>query len=189
MRRSTKLRAAAALVTALIGIGGTALLSTPSVANTSETPSGLPLGGMSPQAMAMVRKYPQALTAARFYRGIEAADIRLYDRVLAPDWLDVPLLDGQGPGRAGFASVLKTYHAAFPNLRVHIDEIVVAGNTVTSRNTLTGNQNGPFLGVPATGRRVTFRTTDVHHLQGGLIKSSYHLEDLYGAYQQVTGKH
>jgi hypothetical protein len=40
--------------------------------------------------------------------------------------------------------------------------------------------------VPATGRTITFRTSDTHLIRGNRIVKTWHLEDLFGAYQQMT---
>jgi predicted ester cyclase len=122
----------------------------------------------------------------RFYRPFETGDTRSHTTILRDDWLDAPLSPGQGAGRAGFASVIAGYHSALPDLRVHIEEVLVSGDTVTVRTSATGTQRGPLLGVAPTGRRVTFGTTDIHHFRGPLIASTNHLEDLFGLYSQIT---
>ena len=149
-------------------------------------PSGLPAGGLSPEAAAMVRAYPQALLAVRFYRPFETGDVTPYEHILTSNWDDVPRLPGQGPGRAGFSTVIAMYHKAMPNLLVHIEQVVIAGNTVVVRTTATGTQTGPLLGVAATGRRVSFRTADVYQVHDGRIIETHHLEDLFGLYEQIT---
>ncbi|MGX6608301.1 ester cyclase [Micromonosporaceae bacterium Da 78-11] len=79
-------------------------------------------------------------------------------------------------------------HATFPDLRITIEAIYVAGDTVTVRTTYRGTQAGPILGVPATGRTIEFRATDIHQIGRGQIVRTDHLEDLFGLYSQITAK-
>jgi len=177
-------------VAAVVVIAGTILVACAPAASPAPAPqvSGMPVGGLSQEALQAVRQYPQALLVAQFYRPFETGDGAVYDHIMQPGWIDVPRADGQQPGRDGLGMLIAASHTAMPNLRLHIDEIVVASNTVTVRSTLTGSQDGPFLGVAGTGRTITFRTTDVHHVSDGLIASTDHLEDLFGAYQQITSR-
>jgi steroid delta-isomerase-like uncharacterized protein len=56
--------------------------------------------------------------------------------------------------------------AAFPDHRHEVEEIVVEGNRVVLRCTLTGTHEGPFMGIPPTGRNI--EVTEIHN---------YRLED------------
>ncbi|QKV96010.1 ester cyclase [Streptomyces sp. NA02950] len=162
--------------------------TTPSTAAGRQRPSAwVPEGGLSRQARATLARSAVARTALLLYRPFESGDAGIYDRILAEDYVDVPLAPGQGTGREGMKQhVLDDIVATFPDLRVRIDAIHVSGSVVTFRETLTGTQVRPFLGVPATHRGISFRATDVHHLAHGRIMRTDHLEDFYGAYRQMT---
>jgi len=41
------------------------------------------------------------------------------------------------------------------------------------------------LGIPATGKRAEFRAFDIHHLKGGVIVRTWHLEDFFGMLRQL----
>jgi steroid delta-isomerase-like uncharacterized protein len=56
-------------------------------------------------------------------------------------------------GLKGFYAALWT---GFPDLTLHIEELVAEGDRVVWRIKAAGTHNGPFLGVPATGKSVTF---------------------------------
>jgi steroid delta-isomerase-like uncharacterized protein len=127
---------------------------------------------------------PQAVQD--FYTAFVTGDVALGSNALAEDWNCVPLNPGQVPGREGFGPVLEGYRKTFPDLQVTIDQVVVSDEYVTVRETFTGTQQGDFLGVAATGKPVTFRATDVHHIVDGKIAETWHLEDLFGAYLQLT---
>src|SRR5215475_5531953 len=66
---------------------------------------------------------------------------------------------GLGPAALDMAGMRKFYSAlwgGFPDLTLHIDELVGEGDKVVWRVTASGTHNGTFQGVPATGKSVTF---------------------------------
>ena len=58
---------------------------------------------------------------------------------------------------------------AFPDFRVHIEFEIAEGDRVTVGFTATGTHEGPFRGLPATGRRVRFSGTWTHRFEDGRI--------------------
>ena len=144
-------------------------------------------GGLSHQALVTARRSPLARTAVQLYQPFETGDVSIYRRILTADFTDVPLAPKQQPGRHGMAlHVLNDIVATFPDARFHIEAIHVDRNVVTVRGLFTGTQEGDFLGVPATHRQLSYRTVDIHQFRGGRIHRTDHLEDFFGAYQQMT---
>ncbi|MFI5690118.1 ester cyclase [Streptomyces sp. NPDC051636] len=122
------------------------------------------------------------------YKPFETGDTSVCDTLLTEDFVDAPLAPGQGPGREGMKRhVSKDLVATFPGLTIRIEAIHVAGNTVMVPSVIRGTQEGPFLGVGATHRKLSFRAADIHqctaHRQ---MARTDHLEDLFGAFRQMT---
>src|SRR5215204_807750 len=67
--------------------------------------------------------------------------------------------------------------AAFPDLRHTIDRQFVAGEVVTTIATARGTQRGVLLGVPPTGKEVTFLVIAVDKVDDGKIVQHYGLPD------------
>jgi steroid delta-isomerase-like uncharacterized protein len=66
---------------------------------------------------------------------------------------------GLGPAaldKAGLKSFYSALWSGFPDLTIHIDELVAEGDKVVWRITASGTQTGPFQGVPPTGKSVKF---------------------------------
>jgi steroid delta-isomerase-like uncharacterized protein len=78
---------------------------------------------------------------------------------LAPNALD----------KAGMKTFYTALWGGFPDLRINIDELVGEGDKVVWRVTASGTHNGPFQGVPATGKSVKFGAHYTFRLENGKI--------------------
>jgi steroid delta-isomerase-like uncharacterized protein len=70
----------------------------------------------------------------------------------------------QAQGRAGFRTIGKKLTTAFPDMKQRVDDMLVDGEKVVVRLTLSGTHTGPLEFVnwplPATGK--SFTTTHIH---------------------------
>jgi predicted ester cyclase len=51
--------------------------------------------------------------------------------------------------------------AAFPDLRMVPEDVIVSGDKAVARVRVTGTHKGPFVGISATGRRVEVQLIDI----------------------------
>ena len=82
--------------------------------------------------------------------------------------------------------MLPAFHAAFPDLRVTVGEMIAEGDKVAYRLTATGTHTGEFMGIPATGKRVTFTETHVDQIANGKIVRHDGDWDQIGLLQQLA---
>ena len=92
---------------------------------------------------------------------------------------------GQGPGLEGLKDVLRGMRAAFPDLDFSIEEQIAEGDKVASRFEWTGTHRDTFLGVPATGRQVRVWGIVIDRLEGGRIKDTRIIMDIFGLMMQL----
>jgi len=100
-------------------------------------------------------------TIRRFYDLISAGDIDGFGRQLADDFAERETLPGFPPTKAGVLEYFRTLIAAFPDLRMVPEDVIVSGDKVVARVRVTGTQKGPFLGIPATGKQVDVPLIDI----------------------------
>jgi steroid delta-isomerase-like uncharacterized protein len=87
--------------------------------------------------------------------------------------------DVQGPD--GLREMLTAYRAAFPDFLQTADLLIAAeGDTVVSCWNATGTHEGKFLGIPPTGKRVTFTRVVITRLAGGKVVEDWELVDSLG---------
>lgn len=91
-------------------------------------------------------------------------NLDVIDEIFAPDWVDhsADPAAGLAPTREGFKQIVVSFATAFSNIESTINDQIAEGDKVVWRWTFHGTHTGSFLGIPATGRRITLTgiTTD-----------------------------
>ncbi|MCZ2849879.1 ester cyclase [Modestobacter sp. VKM Ac-2978] len=75
--------------------------------------------------------------------------------------------------REEFVDTLRERHQAFPDLVSRIDDVIVDGDRLAYRWSSTGHHEGPYLGVPPTGKLVTASGITISALRGGKIAEEW----------------
>ena len=99
------------------------------------------------------------------------------------------VVHGLGPtaldGPAGFKPFHASYRDAFPDVKLTIDGIVGEGSIVAARWSGTGTHRGNGLGLPATGRPVTFTGMTFARVENGKIVEGWNVFDQLNMFQQL----
>ncbi|HDR9003515.1 ester cyclase [Burkholderia vietnamiensis] len=119
------------------------------------------------------------------YRAFSDNDPDLVDTVLAPDWEDIPLAPGQGPGPDGIKPIIGSFAQAFPDVRIVIHDIVQVPGQIAVRAEITGTHRGELFGIAPTGKQVRFRLHEFHALDGQRVTTTWHMEDWFGLFLQL----
>ena len=75
--------------------------------------------------------------------------------------------------------------AAFPDNRHEVDEVMAEGARVVLRCTLTGTHEGPFMGIPATGRKIEITEIHIYRMEDGKAVEHRVGRDDLGAMRQL----
>ncbi|HDR9228051.1 TPA: ester cyclase [Burkholderia vietnamiensis] len=119
------------------------------------------------------------------YRAFSDNDPDLVDTVLAPDWEDIPLAPGQGPGPDGIKPIIGSFAQAFPDVRIVIHDMVQVPGQIAVRAEITGTHRGELFGIAPTGKQVRFRLHEFHALDGQRVTTTWHMEDWFGLFLQL----
>jgi predicted ester cyclase len=90
------------------------------------------------------------------------------------------------PGtKEGFRKVVEATRQAFPDVKVHIEDMISENDLVVFHDTATATSEGEFLGVPPTGGRVEW--TEIHFLRvrGNRIVEHWNNFDQLGILRQL----
>lgn len=123
-------------------------------------------------------------TIETFYRAFSGQPELLKEAVTA-DWLDIPPAPGQGPGPEGAEPMISAFSAAFSDLRITVQEVFGGSGRLGVRAEITGTHSGEWFGVAPSGKSVRIALHEFHHLEGGRIARTWHLEDWFGMLGQV----
>jgi catechol 2,3-dioxygenase len=108
------------------------------------------------------------------------------DDIVAPDYVRH---DGGDPfpvrGPAEVKRLVGMLRGMLPDLTLHIDDMVAAGDRVVSRYTGVATDTRGYMGRPATGKRVRTPAIQIFRLAGGKIVESWAVRDDLGTLMQL----
>jgi len=126
------------------------------------------------------RRAIEQLVQRWIQEGIARGRLDVFDEPLAPD-----VVDRSGPkpvnGVASFKARAAGVQAAFGDIDVHVEELVIGDGSIAWRWSLIGTHVGAFAGVAATGRRVTLRGVNFQRIADGKVTEHWTMVDVAGA--------
>jgi steroid delta-isomerase-like uncharacterized protein len=115
-----------------------------------------------------------------------AGHLDVIDELIADDFVATVVgAPEQIRGPQGFREFVGLYRKAFPDLRITIDEQFAEGETVVTRWTATGTNEGELMGMPATGKQATTAGININRISGGKLIEGWGLFDQLGLLQQI----
>ena len=140
---------------------------------------------MRPAATA-VESQNEAVVLRFLYEGLNGRSFAVVKEVTAPGFVDHNPF-GTTVGLPAFEKVAGTLLTAFPDAHFTVLEVLAAGNTVAVRDVSTATHKGTFLGVPATGKKVSWSEYQFWHLANGKITDVWVTWDTLGLLRQISG--
>jgi steroid delta-isomerase-like uncharacterized protein len=83
------------------------------------------------------------------------------------------------------AMVYAMHYAAIPDAYVRIDRMVAEHDTVVVDWTSSGTHRGKLMGIPPTGKRVSFKGVSIIRYRNGLAIADTRIWDLAGLLRQI----
>ena len=74
---------------------------------------------------------------------------------------------------------------SFPDLHYTVEDMVAEGDKVVTRLTISGTQQGAFMGIPATGKHATVADIEIFRITGGKAVETWVQVDFLGLLQQL----
>ena len=94
-----------------------------------------------------------------------------------PDFADRTLPAGRAQGTQGPVDASKAFRAAVPDMRVEIEDMVVAADRVTVHLRFRGHFTGEFGRTHGQNQPIDFQAFDLYRIADGKIAENWHLED------------
>jgi steroid delta-isomerase-like uncharacterized protein len=127
-----------------------------------------------------------AATMRRIYELISAGDIDGFGDLVAEDVIEHEEVPGFEATKEGVKQVFHMYRAAFPDLRMEPEDIIVSGDKVVARVRATGTHQGEFMGMSPTGKSADVQLIDIIRFgDDGLVHEHWGLFDALKMMQQL----
>lgn len=128
-----------------------------------------------------------AMTMRSAYERISAGDIAGFGELVADDFIEHD--DAPGllpPTKEGTLEFFRVLLAAFPDMRMDVEDLIASEDKTVARVKLTATHQGEFMGVPPTGVRVEIQLIDIMRFDdAGLVCEHWGVADMLSLMQQL----
>ena len=113
----------------------------------------------------------------RYQEIYNSNDLDSLNEVVSEDLLTPKIMPGIPTGIEGAKAAHRIMLTGFPNYQTIIDDLFAEGDKVAARITMSGTNTGSFMGIPPTGRYVSFTGIYIARLANGKIVEHWGEED------------
>jgi steroid delta-isomerase-like uncharacterized protein len=128
-------------------------------------------------------------TFRRFHDAVNSGDAELIaqtiDEVVEPDVRIGTPLPIDATGAQALKEVWTTLLRAYPDLHVAVEDLIAEADKLVCRNVVTGTHQGEYLGLPPTGRSVTYNEIFIFRFEDGRIAETWGVVDVLAQLRQL----
>lgn len=125
------------------------------------------------------------LTRRTWEEMLPAGDVDALASVIDPACVNHDTPPGAATGIEGIRDTVAMLQGAFSDQRYEVHHVIGEGDTVAIHATLHARHTGPFMGIPPTGREVTFRSIHIVRYRNGREVETWAIQDRQGLRQQL----
>lgn len=85
-----------------------------------------------------------------------------------------------------FQNLTRNILTPLADLKMTVEDTIEGADAVVVRMRISATHVGEFLGIPATGRRVSWDAVAIVKVRDGRVVENYTMLNLWGIYQQLT---
>jgi steroid delta-isomerase-like uncharacterized protein len=97
--------------------------------------------------------------------------------IIAKDVVDHNPDNGEKPGLDGMIDMYRQYVAAFPDVKMTVNDMVIEGDKVTVRATVEGTNTGKMMGAPPTGKKMSVTMMEEFVIKDSMVTDRYGVFD------------
>ena len=124
-------------------------------------------------------------TLGKFAEAVNTGKFELFKESVASGNVDHDPAPGQVPGPEGYRVFFGRLREAFPDLAVALETMVADDESIAIAYTLSGTQQGSFMGIAPTGRKMKIRGVQVAKFKDGKMVERWGSSDELGLLQQL----
>jgi steroid delta-isomerase-like uncharacterized protein len=139
--------------------------------------------------MSTTQETSNKATVRRFCDAANTGDAELIsktiDEIVEPDALVRTPLPTDATGAELLKEVFARLLRAYPDLHITVDDLIGEGDKVVMRDTVTGTHQGEYMGIPPTGKSVTYSEIFIARFAGGRIAETWGVVDVFSQMKQL----
>ena len=133
---------------------------------------------MSEENKALYRKFVDEV--------INKKNLAAIDELMASDYIEHDEMPpGMASGVEGMKQMMGMFFSAFSDLQTTTEDVIAEGDRVVGRHVFTGTHSGDFMGIPATGKRVSIGEIHIVRIVNGKGVEHWGQVDMMGMMQQL----
>jgi steroid delta-isomerase-like uncharacterized protein len=125
----------------------------------------------------------------RFHDAANSGDAELLaktiDEMFMPDVILRTPLPVQATGAQAIKEVFARLHRAFPDLHVTVEDLIEEGDKVVGRNSVRGTHQGEYMGLPPTGKPVSYNEIIIFRFADGRVAETWGVVDVLAQLRQL----
>ncbi len=103
----------------------------------------------------------------------------------SPQLVDHSAPPERPPGAEGIRQFVSSLREPFPDFQVNIEHLIAEDDMVVLHWKTSGTHRGEYLGVPATGKRLTSHGVNIFRMENSRIAEDWGVSDDLGVLQQL----
>ena len=107
------------------------------------------------------------------------------DEFIAPSHVDHTLPPFLPATPEGTKRAIGMFLTAFPDVHLTVEDMIAEGDKVVARLTVSGTQQGAFLGIPSTSKHATITDIEIFRIANGKAVENWVQADFLGLLQQL----
>ena len=107
------------------------------------------------------------------------------DQLVEPDAQIRTPLPIEATGAQLLKEVVGRLIKAFPDLRVTVEDVIAEGDKVVARDSVTGTHQGDYMGIPPTGKSITYNEIFIARFVNGRIAETWGVVDVLSQMRQL----
>ncbi|MGV3490713.1 MAG: ester cyclase [Devosia sp.] len=120
------------------------------------------------------------------FAALGRGDVDACTALMTDDFIiNIAEMPQQKRGIAAWRAHAKLLLAAFPDIKVEIEDVFAVGDKLAVRVRLTGTHRGEFLGNAPTGKRIDYRSHEIYRFEHGKLAEEWICSDMLTLMTQV----
>jgi steroid delta-isomerase-like uncharacterized protein len=112
-------------------------------------------------------------------------NVNAIDNLLTDDFTEHTPAPGQATDRQGAKDFIGKMMQAFPDLDFVMESQIAEGDMVSTIGRMTGTHKAEFMGIPATGRKISIPVMDTGRVRNGKFSDHWGLVDVPAMMNQL----